>query len=45
MLPYPRVISGRSSLTVQVTNYAPAAETWGTLDLFLQGVSVRAYGD
>lgn len=45
MLPYPRVIAGRSSLNIQVTNYAPAAETWGTLDLFLQGVSVRAYGD
>lgn len=44
MLPYPRVISGRSALTVQVTNYSPAAETWATLDIFLQGVSVRAYG-
>lgn len=45
MLPYPRVISGRSALTIQVTNYAPAAETWGTLDVFLQGVSVRAYAN
>lgn len=44
-LPYPRVVSGRSSLTVQVSNYAPAAETWTSLDIFLQGVSVRAYGD
>jgi len=44
MLMYPRVISGRSSLSIQVTNYAPAAETWTTLDIFLQGVSVRAYG-
>lgn len=44
-LPFPRVLSGRSSLTVQVTNYAPAAETWGTLDVALSGVNVRAYGN
>ncbi len=44
-LPFPRVISGRSSLTVQVTNYAPAAETWTSLDVFLAGVNVRAYGN
>lgn len=40
-LPYPRVIAGRSSLTVVATNYAPTAETYTTLDLFLEGVLVR----
>lgn len=42
-LPYPRVISGRSTLSVQVTNYAPTAETYTTLDIVLSGVLVRAY--
>lgn len=42
-LPYPRIISGRSSLTIQVTNFAPLAETYSTLDVVLEGVQVRTY--
>lgn len=42
-LPYPRIISGRSVLTVQVTNYAPTAETYTTLDILFEGVLARAY--
>lgn len=42
-LPYPRIVSGRSALTLQATNYAPAAETYSTLDIVLWGVLVRAY--
>ena len=38
---YPRIISGRSALIIQVNNYAPTAETYTTLDLFLEGVLVR----
>lgn len=44
-LPYPRIISGRSSLAVQLTNYAPTAETYTSIDLFFEGVLVRAYQD
>lgn len=43
-LPYPRIISGRSALIIQVTNYAPAAETYGGTDIFLEGVLVRVQG-
>jgi hypothetical protein len=42
-LPYPRIIAGKSTLTVTVTNYAPTAETYTTLDVMLEGVQVRAY--
>lgn len=42
-LPYPRIIAGRTSLSLALTNYAPAAEMYGIVDLFLSGVSVRAY--
>lgn len=41
-LPYPRIMAGKSSQTVQVTNWAPTAETYA-LDLFLSGVLVQAY--
>jgi hypothetical protein len=41
-LPYPRILSGRSSVTVQATSYAPTAETYN-LDIMLEGVLVRAY--
>jgi hypothetical protein len=41
-LPYPRILSGRSSITVSVTNYAPTAETYTSLDIMLEGVLVRA---
>lgn len=42
-LPYPRWISGRSSLSVQATNYAPTVETYTSLDVFLEGVLVRKF--
>lgn len=42
-LSYPRIISGRSTLTVQLTNYAPTAETYTSIDLHLSGVLLRAY--
>lgn len=42
-LPYPRIINGRTSLTVSVTNFAPLAETYTTLDVVLEGIQVRAY--
>lgn len=42
-LPYPRLVSGRSTLTVALTNYAPTAETYTSLDVFFEGVLIRAY--
>jgi len=44
LLDYPRIISGRSTLTVQVTNYGSAsAADVEVLDLMFNGVLVRAY--
>lgn len=43
-LPYPRIISGRSTLTVAVTNY-DTANTVAILDLAFEGVLVRAYSN
>ena len=44
LLEYPRIIAGRSTLTIQVTNYATAAGgTLAVLDIVLAGVLVRAY--
>lgn len=46
-LSYPRIVAGRSSLTVQVTNYSSAsigvAETYGNIDIFFDGVLIRAF--
>jgi len=42
LLDYPRMVSGRSALTLQATNYAPTAETYTTIDIALSGVLVRA---
>lgn len=42
-LPYPRICAGRTALALSLTNYAPAAETYGVVDIFLSGVLVRAY--
>lgn len=42
-LPYPRFVQGRTSLTVQATNYAPTAETYTSIDVFLEGVLVRKF--
>lgn len=41
LLPYPRIVSGRSTLTVQLTSYE-ASQTLG-IDIFFEGVLVRAY--
>lgn len=40
-LSYPRIISGRSSLSVQVTNYGP--DTYDVLELYLDGMNIRPY--
>lgn len=40
-LPYPRIVSGRSTLTVQLTNYS--SNTAYGVDLAVHGVLVRAY--
>lgn len=41
-LPYPRILAGRTTLTVQYTNNSPAAESQN-VEIFLNGVQVRAY--
>lgn len=43
VLAYPRVVSGRSTLTVLLTNFAPIAETYTSIDVLLDGVRVRTY--
>ena len=40
-LPYPRWCSGRTTLSLQLTNYAPTAETYTTVDLALVGLQVK----
>jgi hypothetical protein len=40
---YPRIISAKSTITIAVNNYAPTAETYTSLDITLEGVSVRKY--
>lgn len=42
-LPFPRLMAGRSTFQVQVTNYAPTAETYTSLDLFFSGLLIRAF--
>lgn len=42
-LPYPRLLTGRSSLTVQMSNYAPVAETY-SFDVLFTGANCRIYG-
>lgn len=42
-LPYPRIVSGRSTLTIQLTNYS-ASETYN-IDIVAMGVLVRAYSN
>lgn len=42
-LPYPRILAGRTTVTAQLTNAAPAAETIN-VEVMLNGVQVRAYG-
>lgn len=38
---YPRLIQGRTALSLTATGYGPAAETYTALDLTLSGVLVR----
>jgi hypothetical protein len=40
-LQYPRFIGGKSSLTMQLTNYAPTAETYTSVEIMLSGVLAR----
>jgi hypothetical protein len=42
-LPYPRIISGRSTLTMTLSNF-DAASTYN-IDVFIEGVLVRAYSN
>lgn len=42
-LPFPRLIQGRTALNIQMTSYAPTAETYA-IDLMLEGVLVRTTG-
>jgi len=42
-LPYPRIVSGRSTLTVQLSNYS-STETYN-IDVVATGVLVRAYSN
>ncbi len=44
-LPYPRMIGGRSALTVQATNFAPVAETYSTLEIVMHGCLVRVLSE
>lgn len=41
-LPFPRWVGGRTALTVQLSNYAPTAETYSIENTFA-GVLVRGY--
>ena len=43
-LAFPRFIQGRTSLSLTLTNCAPTAETYSTVDIFFDGVLVRAVG-
>lgn len=44
LLEYPRIIAGRSTITIQATNYATAvAGSLAVLDIVMAGVLVRAY--
>lgn len=41
-LPYPRILAGRTTVTLQYTNASPAAESQN-IEVFMQGVQVRVY--
>ena len=40
VLPYPRLIQGKTALTITFTNWAPTAETY-SFEVFLSGVQVK----
>lgn len=39
-MPWPRLVQGRSALSVQMTNYS-AGDTYSTIDVFFSGVQIR----
>lgn len=42
-LPYPRIMSGKSSQTVTLTNYSPGGGETYSGDIFLSGILVQEY--
>lgn len=42
-LAFPRWIGGRTALTVALSNYAPTAETYTSIDIFFEGLLIRGY--
>ncbi len=42
-LPYPRICAGLTALSLSLSNYAPAAETYGVVEILMSGVNIRAY--
>lgn len=42
--PFPRRVQGRTNLAVTVSNYAPTAETYTSLDITFNGVLVQRLG-
>lgn len=40
---WPRIVSGRSTLQLVATNYAPTAETYTTIDVMMRGALIRVY--
>lgn len=42
VVPYPRVIQGKSSLSITLTNWSPVAETYA-VDILFEGMQVRLY--
>lgn len=42
-LPYPRIVAGRTTLSCTLSNYAPTAETYTSIDVMFEGVLIRAF--
>lgn len=42
-MPYPRFLSANSSLSLALTGYAGAAETYSAVDIVFDGIRVRQY--
>jgi len=41
-LPWPRLVNGRTTLALTLSNYAPTAETYTSVEISFEGVLVRA---
>jgi hypothetical protein len=39
-LPFPRLVQGNTALSIQVTNFAPTAETYA-FDLMIEGIQIK----